>query len=260
MYWNLETLKQGIILNYFSNFSKKLKFLKNFEKRNQDFYKETSPLSYDVSASELNNRLSNDLIWHWPSVARYPLFSNGSIITNNKFLNLTNGYFWQINLTTYRDEYFPQIQPRIVLLNADDYGISVILQQTQKPSPPISGNITLRFNSSYIVSFYANSSSLNSYLTNIPGLDRNFFCDRVGYPQDNHKYLIRMSGLQAPVPLFELFGESIKGGQTKPTINISKIIQESNNTFYSPIPSEMLYTISKITKITNLICKHIYFF
>lgn len=190
--------------------------------------------------------MSYDLNWHWPSVARYNLYANGTIILDSKlYQNYTKGYFWQINFTTYRDEYLPQIQPKIKLLNAGDKNPTVIIQNTQKPSPPITGNITLRFNKTYTVSFEGNTSSLYNFMANIPGLDRNFYTERYGYQLDNHYYLIKMVGLAAPVPLFEVISNTLQGGQKQPKVEITKVVEESNNKFYGPIPSEMLYTISK---------------
>lgn len=55
-----------------------------------------------------------------------------------------------------------------------------------------------------------------------------------------------MTGLTSPIPLFEVVGDSLKGGVTKPIVTIRKIVNDSSNTFYAPIPAEMLYTISKI--------------
>ena len=199
-------------------------------------------MNYNIDVNTLYTQVRDQLGWHSPQITRYSLFSNGSFNLNTNFNNLTRGYLWRINFTSYRDEYLPQIQPRVILLDIND-NTTAYIQQTQKPTPPINGNITVKFNGSLLISFPANTDSIYNYFSSIPGLDRSFYCDRVGYPMDSHQYIIEMKGIVGSIPVIEVYGNSMTGGQTKPMVTISKIIQESNNTFYAPIPSDMLYTI-----------------
>lgn len=202
-------------------------------------------MNFDVSAGDLRASVSYDLGWKWPNVTRQNLYANGSIISNSSlYKNYTKGYFWQLNFTAYRDEYPIQIQPKIKLLNEGDDVPTVFFQQTQKPSPPITGNVTLRFNGTYTVSFPGNTSSLYGFLKGTFGLDRNFYTEKYGYSSDNHYYIIRMLGVPSPVPLIEVLANDLRGGNKKPLVEITEIVEDCNNQFYSPIPSEMLFTIS----------------
>ena len=201
---------------------------------------------YNISDNDLKNEVSQGarLNWRYPNVTRYPLFSNGSIITDKSFLNLTNGYLFQINFTYYRAEIQNRpIQPKIVLLDVNvtqQPYYSII--QTQAPSYPLSGNITLEFNGTTLDPFPVTSDRIDNLIAKIPGLDRGFFTDRWGDLQESHKYVFRLSGL-TKVPVMNVIHSEAVGGipGTVPNISVTEIILDSNNTFYSPISSEFLY-------------------
>ena len=184
------------------------------------------------------------LNWRWPSCSRVPLFSNGSVITDKRFFNMTNGYLFQINFTYYRAEVQNRpVQPKIILLDTNltqQPSFSII--QTQVPSVPLSGNITLAYNGSILDPFPVTSNSIYNWIAKIPGLDRGVFTDRSGDQQDNHQYIFRLSGL-TNVPVMTVVNSEAQGGPpgTKPNITITEIVSDSNNSYYSPIPSDMLY-------------------
>ena len=208
-------------------------------------------MSYDINQWELQAEVSYRLGWNWPVVTRFPLFSNGSIITDRRFNNMTNGYVFSINFTYYRAEVQNKpVQPKVVLLdlNLTQQPYFTIIQTVQ-PSVPLSGNITLAYNGTILDPFPVTSDSIYNWISKIPGLDRGFYVDRLGNQQDNHKYVFKLSGL-VDVPVMTVVGSEAQGGPpgTKPNITITEIILDSNNTFYSPIPSEMLFLKSNFSK------------
>jgi len=206
-------------------------------------------MNYDIQPWDLQAEVSYRLNWNWPNVERFNLFANGSIISNSKFYNMTAGYFFRINFTYYRAEVQNKpVQPKVVLLNTSltqQPYFSII--QTQAPSAPLSGNITLAFNGTILDPFPITSDSIYNWIATIPGLDRGVFTDRMGDPQDNHKYVFRLSGL-VKVPVMTVVNSEAQGGPigTQPNISLTEIINDSNNTYYSPIPSEMLYVKSTL--------------
>lgn len=206
-------------------------------------------MKYDIYPWDLSAEVSRKLGWSWPNVERFYLFENGTIINDRKLYSTAKGYLFRINFTVYRAEVQNRpIQPKIVLVSTDPTQqpfYSIV--QVQQPSVPLSGNITLSFNGTLLEPFPITSNSIYDWIAKIPGLDRGVYADRLGDPQDNHKYVFRLSGL-TDVPVMTVVSSEAEGGLpgTKPNITIREIIYDSNNTFYSPIPSEMLFVRSKL--------------
>lgn len=204
-------------------------------------------MKYDINPWDLRGEVSYRLGWNWPNVERFYLFANGSIITDKTLFASAKGYMFQINFTNYRAEIQNKpIQPKIMLVTTDptqEPFYSIV--QVQAPSLPLSGNITLSYNGSLLEPFPINSESIYNWIAKIPGLDRGVYADRLGDPQDNHKYVFRLSGL-TNVPVMQLVSSEAVGGLAgnKPNITIREIIYDSNNTLFAPIPSEMLYVKS----------------
>ena len=206
-------------------------------------------MNFDLQPWELSAEVSYRLGWNWPNVERFNLFANGSVITDRRFYNMTAGYFFQINFTYYRAEVQNKpVQPKVVLMDTTTMPQPLFnILQTQAPSVPLSGNITLAYNGTILDPFPVTSDSISNWIAKIPGLDRGVFTDRLGDPQDNHKYIVRMSGL-LDVPVMTVVSSEAQGGPngTKPNITFTEIINDSNNTFFAPIPSEMLFVKSII--------------
>ena len=199
-------------------------------------------MNYNITASDLASRLSNDLGWS-TTVTRFPLNIDGINITSTVQPNITTGYVHVIAMNSFRnqiDQQGKQIQPTIQLMSTDDFSVPAQIIQTQAPSPTISGNMTLLFNGlSYEVP--GNASDITTYLNSIPGLNKNFYTEISGSNLESHFYQIRFSGLN-DTPLITVTN-GLMGGQSTPTVIITEIVSASNNIFYDPIPNEFLYII-----------------
>jgi len=201
-------------------------------------------MNYNVSASDLQTRVSTDLVWNSPSITQYPIDKNGKIITNASNFNQTTGYTYFINFTLYRSPFNNvQLQPFVSLSNINDYYVTFSLNQIVAPSPPISGSIIVNFNGS-LLNIPGNSTSLYPYFTN-PGLDRGFYTEIDGSNLENHYYLIKFSGL-INCPQMTLQTNGLSGGVGQPLVQIKELIHSSNNLYYDPIPNEMLFSLSKL--------------
>ena len=203
---------------------------------------------YNVSANDLRSRVSYDLGWGWPNVNKYPIDTNGNIINDTNLLNQTTGSLFVINFTIYRTPFQGlQIQPSVALVNLDDYYVSISISQTLAPSDPISGNLTLLYNTTNFT-FPGNSSdiSISSVLTkSFPLLNRLFFVEISGSIYDNHYYLIKFDGVNDSSPLTVLSND-LTGGVNQPNVTIVPIMNSSNNLLLSPIPNDYLFIPSKI--------------
>ena len=202
-------------------------------------------MEYNVSDTELRNRLKSDLGWGTCTVVRSPIDTKGNVITDTTKLNQTTGYQYDITLPSYRNQLNGEkimIQPTVQKNNTNDFYVSITLEQTQAPSDPISGNMTIAFNGTdYEIP--GNSSSITNYFKSIPGLNKNFYSERRGDNLENHYYNIKFAGL-VDVPLMTVKQNNLIGGQDKPKIIITETIPDSNNIFYNPIPNELLFTFS----------------
>ena len=203
-------------------------------------------MNYNVSASDLQSRVSNDIGWSWPIVTRSGIDSLGNILTSTA---TPTGYLYNITFTYYRNQFNAdgtQIQPTIKLMNGNDFAVSISLKQKVAPSPTISGNITLSFNGTQF-SVPGNSTDIDSYFSFISGLDRNFNSDIRGTNYESHYYIVKFTGL-SNTPLMTVAANGLQGGPagTPPTVNVYELIPSSNNLFYDPIPNEFLFTFSTI--------------
>lgn len=208
--------------------------------------KKTSPIAYDASATEIANKVSQELGWGWCTVIRSNLDSNGMILNETSDLNLTKGYQYDITIRNYRSQFDTtntQVRPSLVLTDPNDYFVSASIQQTTAPTDPISGSFIVNFNGTEY-EILGNSSSITSYFSSIPGLSKNFYTDRRGSNIENHYYVVRFGGLVG-VTTMTLVANNLQGGTDQPQIAINEITSESNNLFYSPIPNEFLFTFSE---------------
>lgn len=204
-------------------------------------------MNYNVSASDLQSRVSNDIAWSWPIVTRSPIDSLGNILPSNS--TTQTGYLYNITFTFYRNQLNTdktQIQPTIKLMNTNDFAVSISLNQKVAPSPTISGNITLSFNNTQF-DVPGNANDIDSYFSFIPGLDRNFNTEIRGSNSENHYYIVKFTGLNN-TPVMSVASNGLQGGATgnQPTVSVYQLIPSSNNLFYDPIPNEFLFTFSTI--------------
>ena len=209
-------------------------------------------MNYNISASDLNTRVSYDIGWSWPTIVRFPIDSQGNIIANITLTNAT-GFIYNITFNSFRNQLGGgvQIQPTIKLMNSNDFSVSISIKQIVAPSPTITGNITLDFNGTAF-NIPGNSTNIDSYFRFITGLNRNFYTQIRGNSYlENHYYIVKFSGLN-DTPILKVINNALQGGQNKPIVNVYQMLPASNNLFYDPIPNEFLFTFSMIFQFVCL--------
>lgn len=211
-----------------------------------DFYKETVALDFNAIAGTVRGTLVNNLGWDGPTVELLKYNSSG-LITVAAYDNTTIRILYKIKFATYRSDRLRVIVPKLGVKQYDsnDPNTKITIQTTVEPSPPISGNFTLKLGDVLLDPIPGNVDRIGDYMINKLGLDRGVYIDRSSYINDEHYYLIKLSGLTGSIPLFTVLSNDLNGGVpgTKPIISITNVITGSNNIFYSPVPSDLLYTV-----------------
>lgn len=210
-------------------------------------YLQTNLMNYNISSADLYTRVVNDLGWPSPTIYRYALDANGNLATGS---TPVTGYLYNITFNSYRNQKSGsvQVQPGIKLNDPNDWNVNIAIKQLVAPSAPIDGNLTVKFNGTSI-QFPGNSNSLDSYFSQIPGLDRNFKTELRGSNIENHFYVVRLTGLN-DTPLMTVQLNELTGGKSTPQVEITELLHSSNNLFFDPLPNEFLYTFSKFLLIS----------
>lgn len=207
------------------------------------YHKETQALDYNITENNLTSILSSQLGWGRASLKKFHLDKAGQIISNNSLLNETAGFFFEINLTLYRDSYQGNLfLPKIIIISSDTTPITSFIQ-TQVPTPFITGEYTLKFGDTLMEHIQVNQSSLIENLKLIPEYNRYFTCELYGSINEDRTYVIKFTGMKESVPLIEVITSNLQGGNpgTSPQIFASVITESSNTIVYDTIPYDLIY-------------------
>ena len=233
-----------------SNFKSIGKYIITLEARTAsgsvDFYKETVALDFNAITSTVKGALVNNLGWESP-IVEFLKYNLTGLITAAAYDNTTIRILYKIKFATYRSDRLRVIVPKMGVkqFDSNDPNAKITIQTVTEPSAPISGNFTLKLGDKVLDQIPGNVDRIGDYMINKLGLDRGVYIDRSSYINDEHYYLIKLSGLRGAIPIFTVLSNDLKGGSpgTKPIINITSVITGSNNIFYSPVPSDLLYTV-----------------
>lgn len=216
----------------------------------QNYVIQTGAMGFDAPAALVQSVLSATFKWSIV-VNRLPLYKNGSVITNPNDYAQSMGFLWQINFTQFRvDIDGVAIQPKVDLVDYDpNQNPQASFIQTQAPSSPLDGTILLEYKdlTSDHIPVTSTSAGIANVLSKIPGIDKSFFVETIGDPLEDHTYIFSFNGL-SDVPLISFQTWNVSGGDPSwpTTISARHIVRDNSNIFYSPVPSNLLYTRSKI--------------
>ena len=138
-----------------------------------------------------------------------------------------------------------QIPPKLGFKQPEtnDLSTKIVLTTVQEPSPPIQGTFSISYNGTLLDPIPANTSKIGDFFASVK-LDKKAFFYISSTPQDEHYYSIKLNGVSGGN--IKLESNDATGGEegSQVTIEINNIEEGSNNIFYYPIPSEMLFTFS----------------
>ena len=170
--------------------------------------------------------------------------SNGNVQSSDVG---ANGFQWTITINNYRNNWNGiRYSPSVNVLTSN---ITPMATMTQiQPSNPVSGSFNLQYGSIYISNIKSSidCNGLLNYLQQIPENTKFFTCDNDGNLYESRNYYIKFTELVNPPKTFTIDDTNLSGGQagTKPIGSILFLANSTNNTFYSPIPADMLFTTS----------------
>lgn len=211
-----------------------------------DFYKETVALDFNATASTVKAALVSNLGWDNPTV-EFLKYNTSGLITVAAYDSTAIRILYKIKFAIYRADRLRAIVPKLGVkqFDSNDPNTKITIQTTVEPSPPITGNFTLKLGDVVLDPIPGNVDRIGDFMISKLGLDRGVYIDRSAYINDEHYYLVKLSGLRGMIPRFTVLKNDLKGGVsgTMPIINITSIINGSNNIFYSPVPSDLMYTV-----------------
>ena len=138
------------------------------------------------------------------------------------------------------------IPPKLGFKQAEtnDLSTKIVLTTVQEPSPPIQGTFSISYNGNMLDPIPANTSKIGDFFAPVH-LDKKAFFYISSTPQDEHYYMIKLIGVKGGD--IKLESNDATGGEegSQVAIEVTNVEEGSDNTFYYPIPSEMLFTLSK---------------
>ena len=157
------------------------------------------------------------------------------------------GFQWTITINNYRNNWNGiRYSPSVVILTYDTNPVATMIEI--QPSIPVSGTFNLQYGSTTISNIPSNTDNngLLNYLQQLPDYTQFFTCDYDGTFYEDRTYYFKFSGMPDAPTTFTIDDTNLAGGQsgTKPVGSISLFASANNNSFYSPIPGDMLYTTS----------------
>ena len=188
-------------------------------------------------------------------MVRVALDSNGNIQASDTG---AAGFQWTITINNYRNNWNGiRYSPSVVILTYDTNPVATMIEI--QPSIPVSGTFNLQYGST-IISNIPSSTDCNgllNYLQQLHYYTQYFTCDYDGTIYENRTYYLKFSELPNAPTTFTIDDTNLTGGQsgTKPVGSISLFASADNNSFYSPIPGDMLY----ITSLPNFLYIYLYF-
>ena len=216
-------------------------------------FQESNLLDWNIAALNLTNFVIQNLTRVFTTILRFPLDSNGSLITDD---SLAFGFQYNITIFGLRPNYLGTIyQPEVLIVSSDPNETPNSSVVQAQPPKPIIGNFNLEYNGTLITNISIRSfcPTMLSYLEILPDYNNDFECIFQGNLYENHDYVFKFANLKYFPSNLIINDSALEGGLpgTKPNISIIYYSNASNNSFHSPIPADWLF----VKSIKNLLLK-----